>query len=198
VSKTNPIDSKTLTEDAFKQLLPEDLQKVSKTHFTPMGIAKTAIEWLTEDGKKNILDIGAGVGKFCIVGALNSDSFFYGVEYRASLAQLANELIEKLHIKNAVVKHQNILDIDFLDFNAFYLYNPFYENIVYTKRLNNEMPLADSLYRAYIRHTALQLEYKEKGTRVVTYHGDNLEIPESYEKIKQSKNGLLKLWVKQH
>ncbi len=193
---TIPKPKTGLSEESFNKFLPEDLQRISKIHFTPIRIARIATEWLTEDGKKNVLDIGAGIGKFCITGALNSDSFFCGIEYRPSLVKVANDLIETFEIQNAIVYNQNITDIDFTDFDAFYLYNPFYENIVYKKRMNNEVPLADSFYRNYLDYTVQQLENCKKGSRIVTFHGDNLEVPGSFEIKKISKNGLLKLWIK--
>ena len=61
--------------------LPESLRLISKTHFTPVRIAQLAAEWLTEDGPKKILDVGAGTGKFCIAGAIEYNSFFYGLGY---------------------------------------------------------------------------------------------------------------------
>ncbi len=185
-----------LTEDNFCMLLPEYLQKASKTYFTPIRIAEIATQWLTEDGRKRVLDIGAGVGKFCITGARNSDSYFYGIEYRKSLSKVANDLIHHFEIQNAVVQNVNVIEIDFTDFDAFYLYNPFYENLEITKRLNNEVQLSDSLYAAYLKYTEYQLRMTKKGTRVVTYHGNSMEVPLSFKKFKETKDGLLNLWIK--
>jgi tRNA G46 methylase TrmB len=149
IENTRPL----LTENSFGKLLPEHLQKVSKTFFTPIRIAQIATQWLTEDGPKRILDIGAGIGKFCIAGAHYSDSLFYGIEYRESLVDIGNELIKHFEIKNAVLEKGDILDANFRAYNAFYMYNPFFENLVVTKRLNNEVRLSDSLYNTYKSYT---------------------------------------------
>jgi hypothetical protein len=185
-----------LSEDSFTKLLPEHLQRISKTHFTPIRIALMATEWLTEDGKKDILDVGAGVGKFCIAGASNSDSFFYGIEHRPSLVGIAHSLIEKFQVSNALVKQQNVMETDFSAFNAFYLFNPFYEHIVVSKRLNNEVPLADALYNDYLQYTKMQLDRKGRECRIVTFHGDNREIPDGFEIVRETKERYLKLWVR--
>lgn len=184
-----------MTEDTFARLLPEYLQKASRLYFTPIHIAKTAAQWLTENGEKKILDIGAGVGKFCIVGAKNSASHFYGVEYRPSLAQLANELITHFKIENATVSHTDVLEVDFSDFDAFYLYNPFYENLISSKRLNSEVELSGSHYRRYLKYTENQLAKTRPGTPLVTFHGNAFEIPGSFKKIKETTDGALKLWI---
>ena len=185
-----------LTENNFGKLLPKDLQKVSKTFFTPIRIAQIATQWLTEDGPKKIFDIGAGIGKFCISGAHYSDSFFYGIEYRESLVDIGNELIKHFEIKNVVLEKGDILDVNFKLYNAFYMYNPFFENLVAPKRLNNEVRLADNLYDTYKNYTEQQLDNAPISTRLVTYHGNNFEVPSSYEKVNQTDDGLLKLWIK--
>lgn len=185
-----------LTDEGFNKQLPEYLQNIAKVHFTPLIVAISATDWLTQDGKKNILDIGAGVGKFCIAGAAHSDSVFTGIEHRPSLVKLANSLIDYYGIHNAKVLEKNLLYYKFDAFNAFYMYNPFYENLVHNKRLNNEVPLSVMLHRNYIDHTREELKRTEPGTRVVTYHGENLEIPSVFEKVKESFDGLLKFWIR--
>ncbi len=193
---TNRKPSVELSENKFKLLLPEHLQLISKIHFTPIHIAQLASQWLTEDGRKNILDIGAGVGKFCISGALVSDSYFYGIEMRTSLVKIAGELIDTFEIKNARVIEQNVLDTDFNTFDAFYLYNPFHENIAHHKRMNNEINLSEHLHRNYREYTRSQFQNSKKGTRIVSYHGEDDQIPTSFIPYKESANGLLKLWIR--
>lgn len=181
----------------FFTRLPEHLRLISKVHFTPVRIAWLAAEWLSEDGPKKVLDIGAGVGKFCIAAALETDSEYYGIEHRESLVETAQDLIKSFDLQNAHVLHQNILDVNFADYQAFYLFNPFYENLVHKKRINNEVSLSERLHQQYTEHTLEQLRAMPNGTKVVTYDGENKEIPYAYERVKQSQNGLLKLWVKQ-
>ncbi len=185
-----------LTEDNFNSLLPEYLQKNSRIYFTPIHVAKIAAQWLTEDGKKKVLDIGAGIGKFCIAGATNSDSEFFGIEYRPSLAILANKLIDHYEIKNATVYNGDVVELDFTNYDAFYMYNPFYENLAHSSRLNNEVELAHALYAYYFNHTEQKLNKTKSGTRLVTFHGNNFEVPDSFKKIKETENGSLKLWIK--
>lgn len=188
-------ETEYITEESFRKRLPENLQRASKIHFTPLHIATTATEWLTEDGDKNILDIGAGIGKFCIAGALESNSKFTGIEYRESLVKIAQELIAHFGVKNASVRQGNIIHFDFSPYNAFYLYNSFYENLQVNKRLNDEMPLSDALHRTYQDYTRKQLDLCKPGTRLVTFHGDNDEVPDSFTKVKESKDKYLKLWI---
>lgn len=188
--------SLSLSEEGFNALLPGHLQKVSRIYFTPFYVARIAAQWLTEDGQKKILDIGAGVGKFCIAGAVNSDSEFHGVEYRPSLVKLANRIIAHYEIRNAFIHKGNVVETDFERFDAFYMYNPFYENLAHSDRLNSEVELARSLYVHYFNHTEQKLDKTRPGTRLVTFHGNNFEVPGSFKKLKEAENGSLKLWIK--
>ena len=186
-----------MTEERFSELLPKHLQKASRVYFTPVRIAIIATQWLTEEGQKKILDIGAGVGKFCIVGARYSNSHFHGVEYRPSLVEVANNLIKHFELENASMLQGNIVEVDFLKFDAFYLYNPFYENLLASRCLNNEVELAGPLYGYYFKYTEQQLERTKPGTRLVTFHGNNFEVPGSFSIVKEAEGGALKLWIKQ-
>ena len=186
-----------LTEENFSKLLPQYLQRSSDMFFTPIRIATTAAQWLTEDGKKRVLDIGAGVGKFCITGAKYTDSYFYGIEYRPSLVEIANEIIDQFGLANVSVHAGDMMDVDFQSFDAFYLFNPFCENLFFNKRLNDEVELFDRLYIYYFQNTRLPLSQTKPGTRLVTYYGNGFEVPESFKKIKEAEGCSLKLWIQQ-
>ncbi|MBC7695073.1 MAG: class I SAM-dependent methyltransferase [Burkholderiales bacterium] len=192
-----PIYQHELTEQSFDRFLPAYLKTASRLYFTPIEVAKKAAEWLTETNASRILDIGAGTGKFCITGAKYSDSHFYGVEHRESLAKTGNTIAQHFGLNNVSIFHANILDISFSEYDAFYLFNPFYENLEFVKRLNDEVELEENMYQVYLNHTEEQLDKAQAGTRLVTYHGNNFEVPNSYKKETEAFNGELKLWIKQ-
>lgn len=186
-----------LTDTSFNELLPGYLKFAARLYFTPIEVAKKAAEWLTENNEKRILDIGSGVGKFCIAAASHVDSHFYGVEYRKSLVQVGKHIAKHYQLNNVTLLNVNILDIDFSNYDGFYIFNPFYENLEKTKRLNDEVKLKAELYQVFLKYTDDQLDKAKVGTKLVTYHGNNFEVPNSYVKINDAFNGDLKLWVKQ-
>lgn len=186
-----------LTEENFNRFLPDYLQRASRLYFTPIRVAQQAARWLTEDGAKAVLDIGAGVGKFCVAGASLNNSFYFGIEYRKSVAQVANNMISVFQLPNSIVQHGNVTDLDFQNFDAFYMYNPFFENLLQTRRLNDEVQLEGSLYGYYFRHVGHKLDCLKPGTRLVTFHGNNFDAPPSFKKAKEAEGGSLKLWIRQ-
>jgi tRNA1(Val) A37 N6-methylase TrmN6 len=88
----NPETITNLDEDAFNLLLPEKIMVKSKRFFTPASIAIQAAKWLSGDDNRNILDIGAGVGKFCLFGAMHTKSNITGIEMRPHLVEIAKDV----------------------------------------------------------------------------------------------------------
>src|SRR4051812_7767246 len=95
------------TDDGFDELFPPDIQRCTKRHWTPVDVVALSIDFLAKDGGK-ILDIGSGVGKFCLAGAYKCpQAHFYGVEQRANLISHATEAQKKLGITNATFINGN-------------------------------------------------------------------------------------------
>jgi hypothetical protein len=96
------------------------------------------------------------------------------------------------------IVHGNIQDVSFRDFDAFYLFNPFEENILPSLRIDYDVELEPRLYTDYTAYVQQQLMRMPIATRVVTYCGDTTEIPECYACVKTAFNEKLKLWVKKN
>ena len=141
---------------------------------------------------------GAPGGKTCYVASrLSNEGLMIANDISKLRASILSSNIERFGLKNASVQHEDVMEIDFTNFDAFYLYNPFYENLAFHKRLNNEVELLGSLYGYYFKNTELKLSQTKKGTRLVTFHGNNFEVPESFKKVKEAEGGALKLWIKE-
>jgi 16S rRNA A1518/A1519 N6-dimethyltransferase RsmA/KsgA/DIM1 with predicted DNA glycosylase/AP lyase activity len=185
-----------LDEETVNSLLPERVRSKARRFFTPRKIAIQAALWLSGDDHRKILDIGAGVGKFCLYGASHTKSDFVGIEMRSHLVDIAENLLEAFEIKNAKVIHGNITEFNFFEYEAFYLYNPFHENIAPILKMDDTILLSKDFYCIYIQYTRAQLALAKKGTKLVTYHGLNNEVPSSYKLVEQFANGDLKYWIK--
>lgn len=186
-----------LNEERFMNLLPDELKVKDKRFFTPAEIAIKSAIWLSGKDKRKILDIGAGVGKFCAFAGKYTNSKIIGIEMRPQLVTIAMQMLKVFKIRNAKVLHGNITDFEFSDFDAFYIYNPFHENIVQHLRMDDSILLSQDFYSAYVHHTLTQLSKAKAGTRLVTYHGNNYEVPGSYVVVEEHKGGELKFWVKE-
>ncbi|MBL1409456.1 methyltransferase domain-containing protein [Sphingobacterium faecale] len=183
-------------DSLFNDLYPSHIKDLADRHWTPVAVAKLAAEYLVQDGKTKVLDIGAGVGKFCLVGASCTDGMFYGIEQRESLIKLSTDIAEKYDIQNVEFMHGNISEVNFADYDAFYFYNSFYENIDTSCPIDDLIPIDRKLFRIYTRYMKNELDQLPIGTRLATYWGGWNEVPGSFEQDGSACNGLLNFWKK--
>jgi SAM-dependent methyltransferase len=182
---------------SFNNLYPDSIRALSKLHWTPLEIAKRVAGFLSEGGYENILDIGSGVGKFCLAGAHYAPhAFYYGVEQRKSLITCAENAKNILKLENVDFIHGNFTQLDFRKFDHFYFYNSFYENLQGTDKIDDSIEYSDELYFYYKRYLYRQLEQKPKGTRLCTLCTWDHDIPSEYHIVGSEMIDRLKFWVK--
>lgn len=172
--------------------------KLSSTHWTPVEVIQLASKWLAARSDTKILDVGSGVGKFCIVGAQYTGSQFYGVEQREHLVSVSNRILKKFNLHNIQFIHGNFEDVNFNDFDAFYLFNPFWENISTDVLIDKKVTVSSEIYNQYNASLARKLNELKVGTRVASYLMRQSEIPDSYVIEDSKMAGKLIFWVKKH
>ncbi len=187
----------SLRDEEFDSLYPIKIRKVSGTHWTPVDVAKNAIEFLNEKGKQAVLDLGSGAGKFCLVAAANSDAIITGVEQRENLVQLSRKLAAKYQVLNLNFIHDDLQRIDFAQYDAFYFFNAFEENINLLNKLDKDDQINIDLYTSYIMLIRDKFAALPKFTRIVTYCGEAKEIPDCYRLVKSGSKGKLRFWQKE-
>jgi len=166
---------------SFNALYPPNIRRLAQHHWTPVEVAKMAAEYLVESPRQKVLDIGAGAGKFCLVGATCTSGMFYGVEQRESLVDISNKLAKKHNIQNVEFIHANIKQISFSDYDSFYFYNSFYENIDTSCPIDDSVPQHTELYHSYTEYLRNELGKLPVGTRIVSYWSGWEEIPDSFD-----------------
>lgn len=177
-------------------MYPPEIREMSRVHWTPVSVARQAAEFLVRRPGSRVLDVGCGPGKFCMVGALMTDGDFTGIEQRRHLCELAMTRIRQVGLQNANVLHGNVVNLDFSSFDAFYLFNPFEENLEQSLKIDADVPLSGALYEQYTEHVARELLRAPLGTRVATYCGACEEVPLGYECVANFRDNFLKFWQK--
>jgi hypothetical protein len=186
-----------LMDAAFDDLYPEHIQALSRMHWTPVSVAKKASDFLAIPGTR-VLDIGSGVGKFCITaGFFHPETTFCGVEQRGKLHTFAETAREEISLPNVSFIHGNLTDLDFKKYDHFYFYNPFYENIELDSRIDYAVRTSFELYDRYSRFVFNMLEEKPSETRLVTFHGTDTQVPSCYQLVNNSYSRVLKMWIKE-
>lgn len=169
-----------VSDASFDQLYPTAERYRSPFHWTPVEIAKRACGLLATRPGGRILDVGSGVGKLCLVGALTaSHARWVGIERDRGRAEIARRVAVRLGVYHAVqFVHGDATAIDWSSFDSIYLFNPFAEqrfdrDIDAMSRRERYVRLVDTAQRR-LRETA-------PGTRVVTYHGIGGDMPACFE-----------------
>lgn len=181
----------------FNRLYPASIQLLAQRHWTPLVVARKAANFLAAESNVKILDIGSGVGKFCLAAAhYKPKAFYYGIEQRKQLINHAEAAKDMLENENVFFMNGNFTQVDFRKYEHFYFYNSFYENITGTDKIDNSIDYSLELFNYYNRYLYKQLEQKPAGTRLASFHSLEDEIPQGYHIVGSEMNDLLKFWIK--
>ncbi len=187
-------------DSEFDQIFAAATRSVSFRHWTPMSVATRAARLLTEAGAKEILDVGSGPGKVCIVGALTTAARFTGVEQRVRLVEEARAAAVALGADRARFVHGNFLELDCASFDGFYFYNPFQEHIDSDDiwPIDTALERSPVLHRTYVACVAAALIRAPVGTLVATFHGFGAPMPRHYRLLHTEDmcGGELTLWIR--
>lgn len=193
LSATDPF----LSDQNFDRLYPASVHALASRHWTPLRVAQLAAEFLAITPESRILDIGSGPGKFCLAAAhFQPGSQYFGIEQRSNLVAEANRLKDLLQKYNVRFLHGNFTRLDFEQYDHFYFYNAFYENLRGTEKIDQGLEYTEELYHYYNRQLFQLLDQKPSGTRLATFHSLEAEIPPAYHEVGYERDGLLKFWIK--
>ena len=183
----------------FNGLLSADARRVASRHWTPVRFAVRAAMMLTCGKECQILDVGSGVGKFCMVGALTTPAQFVGVERRKWLVTESREIALKLEIDRTRFICGNFTEVDWSEFDGIYLYNPFQENIDEGCRIDATVLMNETRFSEFTEAVQSKLAALKKKTRVVTFHGFGAPMPAGFVCAAKEPWGdsFLELWIKQ-
>jgi SAM-dependent methyltransferase len=185
------------SDEQFHHLYPLSMQRLARRHWTSLTIAQRVVEFLTPSRGSRVLDIGSGVGKFCLTGAYQKpSSHFFGIEQRKDLVEHAETAREIVGLKNVHFMHGNFTQLDFREYDHFYFYNSFYEHLVDTEKIDENITFSESLYNYYSRCLYKKLEQLPAGTRLATFHTLEERMPPGYVLAEARMGNLLKFWVK--
>lgn len=188
-------------DDAFDAMLSAAARRVSATYWSPLAVARRAAEWLAEERASHVLDLGSGVGKFCIAVALASETLrVTGVEQRAHLVTEARRLATH-HGVDARVDFVvgTITALDALAFDALYVFNPFSEHLYPAEaRLDLSVEMSPERMSADLAALERVLDAMPVGALFLTYHGFRGTIPDTFDltRYEQIGDSVLRLWIK--
>ena len=190
--------SGTLVDDRlFDDVYPLHIRRASSIHWTPVEVAVRAAKLLAIEPGARILDIGSGVGKFCIVAAAAVDARVHGIEHRPHLVAIAERAAARVGVE-VTFRTRTFAPEDAEGVDGIYLFNPFAENVCSSAdsidvtversfaRFERDIATAEELFRQ-----------ARVGARVVTYCGFGGRLPAGYTLATRDRcAGMIELWVK--
>lgn len=182
---------------AFDRLYPDHVRRLSSVHWTPVSVALRAAALLAPEAGMRILDVGAGPGKLCCVGALAYGGTWHGIELNPSLVAAATTTARWLEVDHCTsFDAGDMTALDWDRFDSLYFYNPFESQLFGYGAAD---PAGWSVFADQVAHAEERLSGLSAGSRVVTFHGFGGEMPSCFalaftEAIGE---GQLALWVKQ-
>lgn len=186
-----------IDDKEFDLIFPPRIKTLSERHWTPIIVAKIASTFLCHQAGLRILDIGSGVGKFCLVGAtLQPTCTFFGLDIREYFIKIANKLKKKHAILNAVFECRDMMETDISTYDGIYFYNSFQEKIDDTSVMDDTSSISHEMYNTYSQHLYQKFLEMPVGTRLVTYHTSEFFVPENYKMVEHHLMGKVKCYVK--
>jgi SAM-dependent methyltransferase len=186
-------------DEDFDAFYPSDVRARAGVYWTPVSVAARAAKLLATEPGTRVLDVGAGIGKFCIVGAAATDARFVGVEHRERLVAVARAAAADCGVARVRFVHGGLDAVDASEFDAFYFFNPFEENIWGAEdQLDQSVPLSRERFAADIARAERLLAAARPGARVATYHGFGGAMPRGYRHAHREPHprSYLDLWIK--
>ncbi len=189
-----------LADETFDEQLPEPLQGKASRHFTPVAVAREAARLLAPTPGMRVLDIGAGVGKFCIVAATEvPTATFVGVEWRPHFVRIAMLLARRASTPNVMFILADAFEVNWSSYDSFYFFNPFAEQLFEPDEvLDATIAFEPANFIRYVYEVRRRLARAPIGTRVATYHGFGGSHPPGYIRVEDGSVGptRLQLWIK--
>jgi hypothetical protein len=178
---------------SFDEHISIAYKKHSSLHWCPDEIAVLGGELFKTHGIKNVLDIGSGIGKFCLIAEEHCSAQFTGIEIRSPLVSESNRLKSLFNSRTQFIC-DSILQFDFDSFDAFFYYHPFCEQEALSGLIDHDMVIDTGLLETYENDVRNKLNQLPTGTTLLTFRSPHFNPPSSFKVLEILENEELILW----
>lgn len=162
-----------MTDAFWDSFLPKNFQTLSPFQWTPISVVERTWEYLQTDMPESIVDLGSGVGKFCIYLSLLSKAAIRiaGVEDRKDLVLVSESLKE--HWNTPKVEFQNINFLKQFPYghSHYYCFNPLYETMKGIHSIDTQKEKSANQFLKDLQTLKQNLLLLKPKTKLITFHG---------------------------
>lgn len=197
------IQQKTGPSDAeFDQIYPPRMRAISDIQWSSIPVAHFIAEMIGKDSNLRFVDIGSGIGKLCTLLAYLTKLEITGIEQRRNLFEISERIALENSLKRVRYICGNMLDLNWSDYDVFYLFNPFQEHISVpfgSTLIDTDIDLDPKYYNEYVGRVFDELTQLAPGKKVITFHGYGGDMPSSLKLItsRPAENGHICMWERE-
>jgi SAM-dependent methyltransferase len=185
----------------FDNIYPPRTRAISDIQWSSIKVAHEIADIIGRKSKLRFIDIGSGVGKLCTLLSFLTDLEIFGVEQRRDLFEISQTVAKRNNLDRIHFIHGNMLDLNWSDYDIFYLFNPFQEHICDDSDIgliDKNIDLDRKHYVQYLSEVFRQMTWLAPGKKVITFHGYGGKMPPSMKLLdcRPIDNGYLCLWEK--
>ncbi|WP_341864917.1 methyltransferase [Leptospira brenneri] len=190
-----------MTDKIWDSYLPKKFQTLSPYQWTPIFVIERTWKFLLEDQVKSVLDLGSGVGKFCVYLSLLSKGSFpiLGLEDRKELVSVSQAMKEQWKATNVDFQNTNFLKDFPLGHSHYYCFNPLYETMKGSHRIDDLKEKSANQFLKDLQSLKLNFLLLKPKTKLITYHGFGGSYLPGFKIIlkEEIENGEFKVWERE-
>lgn len=162
-----------MTDECWDSLLPSTLQSLSPFQWTPISVIERTWKYLSSDGVTSVVDLGSGVGKFCIyLSLLFSDSIdIFGFEDREELLSVSEGLKKHWGVSKVQFQKANFLTHFPYGHSHYYCFNPLYETIKGSHSIDLKKNKSAHQFLKDLQTFKQNLFLLKPKSKLITFHG---------------------------
>ncbi|TGL90353.1 methyltransferase [Leptospira congkakensis] len=162
-----------MTDAIWDSFLPQKFQILSPYQWTPISVIERTWKFLSEDEVKSVVDLGSGVGKFCIYLSLVSGKSFpiFGLEDREELVLVSKSIADHWGTENVQWKTTNFLKQFPFGHSHYYCFNPLYETMKGHHSIDDSKEKSAGQFVKDLQTFKQNLVLLPSKTKLITFHG---------------------------
>lgn len=162
-----------MTDTLWDSYLPEKFRMLSPFQWTPISVIERTWKYLSLDGVTSIVDLGSGVGKFCIyLSFLSNHSIeISGLEDREELVVLSDSLKEHWETPKVKFRNENFLQHFPEGHSHYYCFNPLYETMKGSHSIDLQKQKSANQFLKDLQTLKQNLLLLKSKTKLITFHG---------------------------